>query len=129
MSAMGLKEGQVHHIGTHKVEIKSNDCKKHAVLAGTNTLCGSIATMNECVRIFKNGANCSLAEAVNCASGHPAKMLGIYPSKGSLQFGTDADFIIIDEDINIFSTFIAGDLVWCEDAWSPMFKFKFNNHH
>lgn len=127
MSAMGLQEGKVHHIGKHKVEIKVCDNRKHAVISGTNTLSGSVATMNECVRIFKNGANCSLADAVNCASEHPAKMMGIYPTKGSLYFNTDADFIIIDENINIFSTFIAGDLVWSDESWNPQFKFKFTS--
>ena len=128
MSAMGLSEGNAHHIGKHAVEIKINDKKKYAVVFGTNTLCGSVATMNECVRIFQHGVNCSLAAAVNCASEHPAKMLGIHPTKGSLNFGTDADFIIIDDNINIYSTFISGDLAWTNDEWNPLFKFKFHHH-
>jgi N-acetylglucosamine-6-phosphate deacetylase len=129
ISAMGLSEGKVHRIGNKNFEIKIEHDKKHAVVANTNILCGSIATMNECVRIFQNAAQCSLASALNCASENPAKMLNLYPGKGSLNFGTDADFIIIDENVFVFSTFINGDLVWSDEEWNPMFKFKFNHHH
>lgn len=45
---MGLQEGK-HNIGQLSVEIR----EKKAYIAGTNTLCGSIATMNQCVKLFK----------------------------------------------------------------------------
>lgn len=48
ISALGLKEG-VHQLGQLDIEIR----KGHAYIAGTNTLCGSMADMSECVRIFK----------------------------------------------------------------------------
>lgn len=125
VSAMGLPEGKVHHIGKQKVEIRIlENNKKEAVIYQTNTLCGSIATLNECVRIFQQAAKCSLAEALRCASEHPAKMLNLYPCKGSLKYGSDADFIIIDDDVNVYSTFINGDLVWSSENWTPLFKFK-----
>lgn len=48
ISGMGLAEGK-HTIGQFEIEVRENK----AFVAGTNTLCGSIATMNECVKIFK----------------------------------------------------------------------------
>lgn len=48
ISALGLEEGK-HTIGQFEVEIREGK----AFVAGTNTLCGSIATMTECVKIFK----------------------------------------------------------------------------
>lgn len=45
---MGLKEG-VHQLGQLDIEIR----KGRAYIAGTNTLCGSMAEMSKCVRIFK----------------------------------------------------------------------------
>lgn len=48
VSALGLDEGN-HTIGQKCVEIK-NSC---AYIAGTETLCGSIATMNFSVKFFK----------------------------------------------------------------------------
>lgn len=48
ISALGLKEG-VHQLGQLDIEIR----KGRAYIAGTNTLCGSMAEMSKCVRIFK----------------------------------------------------------------------------
>lgn len=47
ISAMGLKEG-THHIGQLAIEIKGS----RAYIANTDTLCGSICTMNECIKYF-----------------------------------------------------------------------------
>lgn len=51
MAAMGLGDGE-HHIGQMMVKVQG----RRAVLAGTNTLAGSVATMDECVRVFINDA-------------------------------------------------------------------------
>lgn len=48
ISALGLEDGE-HHIGQMLIKIE----KGRAVISGTDTLCGSIASMDECVRIFK----------------------------------------------------------------------------
>ncbi|XP_037936998.1 N-acetylglucosamine-6-phosphate deacetylase-like [Teleopsis dalmanni] len=48
ISALGLEEG-IHHIGELELEVRDGK----AFIANTNTLCGSIAPMDECVRIFK----------------------------------------------------------------------------
>lgn len=48
ISAMGLEHGK-HQLGQLSIEIRG----KKAFLVGTETLCGSIAPMDECVRIFR----------------------------------------------------------------------------
>lgn len=45
MSALGLEPGQ-YKLGNQDVDVRSN-C---AVLAGTTTLCGAIASMDQCIR-------------------------------------------------------------------------------
>lgn len=47
ISALGLPEG-THHLGELSVEVKEGK----AFIAGTSTLCGSIASMDQCVRFF-----------------------------------------------------------------------------
>jgi N-acetylglucosamine-6-phosphate deacetylase len=42
-------------------------------------------------------------------------MLGITHRKGTLDFGTDADFVLLDKDLNILSTFVGGACVWEKD--------------
>uniref|UniRef100_A0A8D8SFI7 N-acetylglucosamine-6-phosphate deacetylase n=1 Tax=Cacopsylla melanoneura TaxID=428564 RepID=A0A8D8SFI7_9HEMI len=107
ISALGLDEG-THFLGEKKIEIKNN-C---AYIAGTSTLCGSITPFNACVQHFMKSTRCSLVEALEVSSVHPAKALGIAHSKGTLDFDSDADFVILDDDLNVYSTWIAGDCVY-----------------
>jgi N-acetylglucosamine-6-phosphate deacetylase len=39
-------------------------------------------------------------------------MLGITDKKGTLDYGTDADFVILDPSLNVMATYIAGEQVW-----------------
>jgi N-acetylglucosamine-6-phosphate deacetylase len=42
--------------------------------------------------------------------------LGIQHQKGNLSFGCDADFIMLDDNLKVLSTWIAGDCVYeCAD--------------
>lgn len=125
ISAMGLAEGK-HRIGQFEIEVRENK----AFVAGTNTLCGSIATMNDCVKIFKEatGENlmlfkdigiyyfflegCSSEYALEAASLHPALAMGISHQKGTLNFETDADFIFLNNDLEVLETWIAGERVY-----------------
>lgn len=107
ISAMGLEEG-FHHIGQFDMEVRNHK----AYIAGTETLCGSIASMDECIKILKKSTNCSSVFALEAASLHPAKCLGISDKKGTLDFGTDADFVFLDDKLNVLSTWIAGECVY-----------------
>lgn len=113
ISAMGLEEG-THRIGQYSIEVRDHK----AYIAGTNTLCGSIATMDECVRVFRKETNCPLEFALEAASLHPAKCIGISSRKGTLNYGADADFILLDDDIKIHSTWIAGECVFESETHS-----------
>lgn len=107
ISAMGLEEG-MHRIGQYSIEVRDSK----AYIAGTTTLCGSIAPMDECARIFKRETNCSIEFALEAASLHPADCLGITDRKGTLNYGSDADFILLDDDMKIHSTWISGECVF-----------------
>ncbi|CAG9856620.1 unnamed protein product [Phyllotreta striolata] len=106
LSALGLSDGR-HTIGQMDIEIKNGV----AYIAGTNTLCGSTSTMLDCVKFFHKSTGCSMAFALQCASWHPAKVLHIEKQKGTLEVGADADFIIINEYFDLFSTWVAGEMV------------------
>ncbi|XP_063676147.1 N-acetylglucosamine-6-phosphate deacetylase-like [Bolinopsis microptera] len=110
MAAMGLGDGS-HCIGSQSVTVTG----KKAVISGTETLAGSVATMNSCVENFMRNSGCTLVEAVNCATKHPAQLLKCVDLYGTLDFGTVADFVIIDTDVNVLATFIGGDCVYKSD--------------
>ncbi|XP_075999283.1 N-acetylglucosamine-6-phosphate deacetylase [Genypterus blacodes] len=107
IAAMGLPPGR-HTLGQQVIEIQG----LHAYVAGTKTLCGSIATLDMCVRHFKQASGCSVEEALEAASLHPAQLLGISHKKGNLDYGLDADFVLLDDALNIKATYISGAEVW-----------------
>uniref|UniRef100_A0A8C5BWL7 N-acetylglucosamine-6-phosphate deacetylase n=1 Tax=Gadus morhua TaxID=8049 RepID=A0A8C5BWL7_GADMO len=79
---------------------------------GTTTLSGSIATMDMCVRHFQQASGCSVPEALEAASLHPAQLLGISHQKGSLEYGCDADLVLMDDQMVLEATYISGVEVW-----------------
>ncbi|XP_055265238.1 N-acetylglucosamine-6-phosphate deacetylase isoform X1 [Moschus berezovskii] len=83
--ALGLGNGR-HTLGQQEVEVDGLT----AYVAGTNTLSGSIAPMDTCVRHFLQATGCSVESALEAASLHPAQLLGLEKRKGTLDFGADA---------------------------------------
>jgi N-acetylglucosamine-6-phosphate deacetylase len=145
--ALGLPDG-IYHMGVNKIVVKN----KRATNAGTETLCGSIASLAECVQNMRQALldgetkntneidkNKFIVESIEAATLHPALgtflffssfidqsneflvhlVLGIEKQKGTLSFGADADFILLDAQLNVLSTFIAGEQAWkANDQWS-----------
>ena len=72
----------------------------------------SIATMDSCIRHFKHATGCTTVEALEAATLHPAQLLTIQHLKGTLDYGTEGDFVLLDDDLNVKQTFIAGEKVW-----------------
>ncbi|KAM4717139.1 N-acetylglucosamine-6-phosphate deacetylase isoform 2-T2 [Anableps anableps] len=111
ITAMGLPPGH-HTLGQQVIEIQG----LHAYVAGTKTLSGSIATMDMCVRHFKQATGCSVEEALEAASLHPAQLLGISHRKGNLDYGADADLVLLDDGLRVRATYISGEEVWRTEA-------------
>lgn len=55
---------------------------------------------------------CSIVEALEAATLHPAYALGIQDRKGLLLFGREADFVVLDHELNLVSTWIASKKVY-----------------
>ncbi|KAF9519366.1 carbohydrate esterase family 9 protein [Hydnum rufescens UP504] len=82
-------------------------------LEGTDTLAGSIITLDACVRNFSLFTSTPLSCAIRCATYNPAKCLGIENKKGTLRPGADADLVVLDRnDGTVLSTWVAGKMVW-----------------
>lgn len=112
ISAMGLEDG-TYALGQQQIEVRGD----RAVIAGTQTLCGASATVYHAVRKLRHLAWCSAVEALEAATLHPAQALGIEHIKGTLDYGADADFILLDCDsFDLHSTWIAGQCVYKVDS-------------
>uniref|UniRef100_G1PTU0 N-acetylglucosamine-6-phosphate deacetylase n=1 Tax=Myotis lucifugus TaxID=59463 RepID=G1PTU0_MYOLU len=105
--ALGLGNGR-HTLGQQEVEVDGLT----AYVAGTKTLSGSIAPMDVCIRHFLQATGCSVESALEAASLHPAQLLGLEKLKGTLDFGADADFVVLDDSLHVQATYISGELVW-----------------
>ncbi|KAJ7502987.1 carbohydrate esterase family 9 protein [Mycena galericulata] len=103
-----LRDG-VHEWRDGKRFVKEGD---KLYLEGTNTLAGSVVTLDKCVRNFSRFTGCSLGEAIKCATFNPAKCLGIENRKGTLRPGADADMVVLDRQGNVVSTWVKGKQVW-----------------
>lgn len=73
---------------------------------------GSVLALNEAVINYKCNNNLSMVDAIKPVTRNPARMMGNYGQKGVLTSGADADFVLIDENINIYKTIIAGETVF-----------------
>ncbi|KRX18439.1 putative N-acetylglucosamine-6-phosphate deacetylase [Trichinella nelsoni] len=107
VSAMGLPDGE-HQLGDSKLTVKGH----RAVITGTQTLAGSVISLDSCVRRMKQFTCCEAHTALNCATLHPSQFLGISDQMGSLVYNSIADFILLDDDLNIKATYIKGKKVW-----------------
>ncbi|TRM69116.1 carbohydrate esterase family 9 protein [Schizophyllum amplum] len=103
-----LKDG-VHEWRDGQKFVKEGD---KLYLEGTDTLAGSVVTLDKCVRNFVRFTGCSLGDAIKCATYNPAKCLGIENRKGTLRPGADADFVVLDRLGNVLHTWVGGKQVW-----------------
>ena len=55
---------------------------------------------------------CTIKEALEAASLHPAQVLGLQAEKGTLSYGADADMVLLDENLHVMATVIAGEIVY-----------------
>ena len=72
------------------------------------TIAGSVLKLNEAVRNLHK-AGVPLCGAVNAASLYPAMTLGIENERGEIREGLKADLCLVDEDMNIFAVYKAGE--------------------
>ena len=80
-----------------RVIIEDGVCK----LADRSALAGSIATMDTLIRTCIQKANIPMEDTFRMASETPAKIMGVFDRKGSIEEGKDADIIVFDKDINL----------------------------
>ncbi len=109
MRAAGLSDGQ-YGMGDVAVIVKDGVARdQHGSLAG------STLTMDAALCNLMRFCGMSLAEALPMLTRTPARSIGMYPRKGSLQIGADADFVFWDEARGVMATFIGGNCVYQPD--------------
>jgi N-acetylglucosamine-6-phosphate deacetylase len=105
MRAAGLKPGR-YTLGDLDIIVENNV----AVLPDRSCYAGSVATMDLCVRNMISLGGLTLSDAIKTATIYPTRVIGVDERKGSLVPGKDADIVILDEDIEIYTTIVAGEI-------------------
>lgn len=80
-----------------RVIIEDGVCK----LADRSAIAGSIATMDRLIRTAVQKAGIPLEDVARMASETPARIMGVYDRKGSLETGKDADIMMFDRNLNL----------------------------
>lgn len=110
MRAKCLGEG-TYDLGGQSVTVKNN----RAELAD-GTFAGSVLTMPEAIVNMSAMSGCTLAQAFNMASAYPAVRLGFGNKKGNISSGYDADLVILNTNMEVMQTIVAGTSVYKREA-------------
>jgi N-acetylglucosamine-6-phosphate deacetylase len=111
MRAAGMPEGES-VLGNLKNGLKVIVENGVAKLPDRSSFAGSVATADRLVRTMILKAGIPLVDAIKMITLTPARILKVSDKKGSLEMGKDADILIFDEDININTTIVNGQIVY-----------------
>lgn len=103
MMAGGMPEGS-YKLGEFPVKVENGTARLES-----GSLAGSILKLKEAVQNVVNWDIVDVFEAVQMASLVPAKSVGIDNVCGKIKQGYDADFILLDYDLNLKATYLNGE--------------------
>ena len=105
MAATGLGDG-TYSLGGQEVTVQNGRATMH----GGKTLAGSVCNLFGCMRrAVEMGV--PFGQAVRSASTNPARAIGIEHDYGSLEPGKLANIILLDEDLNINTIILRGQII------------------
>jgi N-acetylglucosamine-6-phosphate deacetylase len=90
-------------LGSKNITIEDGKC-----VTADGVLAGSMLDMAQAVRTVAALPNLNLISAVRMASTTPATFLGLNTSIGLIEAGYNADFVLLDKDVNVQKTWISG---------------------
>lgn len=106
MRAKGMPDG-LSELGGQQVFVKNGEAR-----LADGTLAGSVLKMNVAVKNLVEKAGVPFTQAVDYASANPAKNLGLFSERGSIEVGKRADLTVLDKDYNVLYTVVGGEIVY-----------------
>jgi len=110
MRAAGLADGE-YELGDVHVLVTDGEAR-----TAQGGLAGSTLTMPNALHNVMRFCNLTLAHAIPMLTEVPAKSIGMYPHKGTLQVGADADIVLWQDGVQ--ATIIGGDTVYARQLVS-----------
>jgi N-acetylglucosamine-6-phosphate deacetylase len=106
MQAIGLGDGMFIYNG---VEYES---KAGAARYKDGTLIGTAIGLSQMLERFVGFTDCPLEVAIRMVTQNPARILGLENKKGSIAVGKDADLILLEDNLSVNTTIVAGKIVF-----------------
>ncbi len=107
MSAGGMADGD-YMLGQFPVTVENGTAR----LKSNGSLAGSILKLKDGLKNVVDWEIADIFEAIQMASLIPAKSVGIDDVCGKLREGYQADFIVLDYDLNLKATYLDGEEVY-----------------
>ena len=104
--AAGLPDGD-YHLGVNEVVVENGDAK----LKSNGTRAGSTLTQDVALKNMLKWLPYRLEEILPTLSENPAREMGLWSRKGSIETGKDADLVLLDEEANVIHVFARGKQV------------------
>ncbi len=111
MRAAGMPEGES-VLGSLSDGLKVIVEDGVAKLADRSSFAGSVATCDRLVRTMHHMAGIPLPDVIQMATLTPATIMGVQGQTGSLVPGKDADIVLFDDNINVHSTIVKGNIIY-----------------
>jgi N-acetylglucosamine-6-phosphate deacetylase len=106
IQALGLPDGRYVYNGLEY------ECRNGPPRYKDGTLIGTAVTLNELVARLVRFTQCPLAAAIRTVTENPARVLGLGHKKGRIAPGCDADLVILENDLSVQRTLVAGKTVY-----------------
>ena len=104
--AADLPDGD-YHLGVNEVVVERGDAK----LKSNGTRAGSTLTLDVALKNMLKWLPYTLEEILPTLSENPAKEMGLWDRKGSIETGKDADIVLLDENNDVVHVFARGKQV------------------
>ncbi len=107
MEATGCADGE-YSIAGMPVTVKDGRALTH-----TGAIAGSTLNLDEAVRNLMSFCDIPLSEAIICATENPARQIGVFGDRGSIDVGKRADLLVIDgtDKFNIEKIMVNGTFI------------------
>jgi N-acetylglucosamine-6-phosphate deacetylase len=107
MRCADMPDGCTYQSFGHTVTVQ-----KGRVSLEDGTLAGSTLTMKKAVQNMRAFTGLPLGEVIRMASLYPAETIGLAGCKGSLAVGKDADIVLLDPNLEVKLTMVAGTVAY-----------------
>jgi N-acetylglucosamine-6-phosphate deacetylase len=101
----GLPQGATSVIGGRRITVRE------AAFLDDGTLAGSVLTMDRAFSKLVTAVGLTLVDAATMCATTPARELRLH-GLGVIAPGAIADIVLLDRDLNVVRTYIAGELAW-----------------